>query len=96
MSIDFLRTQNPLGTGGFLPDPFLDLNGAVTTSKTTKIESICLSNGALAGAIIATLILSAFIGFLIWFTYLRPKFQGFRFVHCSIRFERQSRFLSID
>ena len=81
MSSDFLRTQNPISVigGGFLPDPFLDLNGAITTpalSKASKISSICFSNGALAGAIIATLILSAFIAFLTWFTYLRPKFQG--------------------
>jgi hypothetical protein len=80
MSFDFIRTQSPIVGGGFLADPFFELNGASTTPaipKSTKLESPCVTNGALAGAIIATLILSAFIGFLTWFIYLRPKFQGF-------------------
>ncbi len=80
MSIDFSRTQNPIGGGGFLSDPFLDLNAGVTTPavpKVNKSESACVSNGGLAGAIIGTLIMSAFIGFLTWLIYIRPKFQGF-------------------
>jgi hypothetical protein len=80
MSFDFIRTQSPIGSGGFLADPFLELNAAITTPaipKSNKSDPSCISNGDLAGAIIATLILSAFIGFLIWFIYLRPKFQGF-------------------
>lgn len=79
MSFDFIRTQSPIG--GFLGDPFLELNGASTTlatPKSTKLVSSCVTDGALAGAIIGTLILSAFIGFLIWLIYLRPKFQGFQ------------------
>jgi hypothetical protein len=42
------------------------------------LVSSCVTDGALAGAIIGTLILSAFIGFLTWLIYLRPKFQGFQ------------------
>ena len=82
MSFDFIRTQSPIG--GFLGDPFLELNGAPTAStvpKSTKIASTCVTDGALAGAIIGTLILSAFIGFLTWLIYLRPKFQGFSIVN---------------
>lgn len=77
--MDFLRTQSPIGGGGFLVDPFLELNSAITTptiQKTNKTDLACISNGALAGSIIGTLILSAFIGFLTWLIYLRPKFQG--------------------
>ncbi len=80
MSIDFTRTQSPIGGGGFLPDPFLELNSAVTNpaiQKSNKSEPSCVTNGALAGSIIGTLIMSAFIGFLTWLIYLRPKFQGF-------------------
>lgn len=80
MSIDFTRTQSSIGGGGFLADPFLELNSALTTptiQKSNKTEISCISNGALAGSIIGTLILSAFIAFLTWLTYLRPKFQGF-------------------
>jgi hypothetical protein len=85
MSIDLIRTQNPIGGGGFLSDSFLELNAAVTTpaiQKSNKFESACISNGALAGSIIGTLIMSAFIGFLTWLIYLRPKFQGFRLICC--------------
>jgi hypothetical protein len=80
MTIDFIRAQSPTGGGGFLPDPFLELTAGPTTpaiSKSNKVESSCITNGALAGSIIGTLILSAFIGFLTWLVYLRPKFQGF-------------------
>jgi len=79
MSIDFTRTQSPIGGGGFLADSFLELNSALTApaiQKSSKLEPSCVSNGALAGSIIGTLIMSAFIGFLTWLIYLRPKFQG--------------------
>lgn len=81
MSFDFSRTQSPLFSGGgFLSDPFIDIAAGITTppiQKSNKLDPVCLSNGALAGAIIATLIMSMFIGFLAWLIYLRPKFQGF-------------------
>jgi hypothetical protein len=80
MSIDYVRTQASIGGGGFLADPFLELTAGPTTpaiQKSTKSDSSCVSNGALAGAIIGTLIMSAFIGFLTWLIYLRPKFKGF-------------------
>ncbi|CAF0974888.1 unnamed protein product [Rotaria sordida] len=79
MTIDLIRAQNPFSSeGGFLADPFLELTAGVTTSiyeKSTKSDSTCISNGALAGSIIGTLILSAFIAFLIWVIYLRQKLQ---------------------
>jgi hypothetical protein len=79
MSADLIRTQSPIGGGGFLADPFLELTAGATTpaiQKSTKSDTSCVSNGALAGAIIGTLIMSAFIAFLTWLIYIRPKFQG--------------------
>ncbi|CAF1511194.1 unnamed protein product, partial [Didymodactylos carnosus] len=35
----------------------------------------CITNGALAGSIIGTLIFSCFVAFLTYLVYLRPKFQ---------------------
>jgi hypothetical protein len=78
--IDLIQAENPFGNGGgFLTDPFLELTGGITTSlneKTSKSDSSCVSNGALAGSIIGTLLLSAFIAFLTWMIYLRQKLQG--------------------
>jgi hypothetical protein len=78
MTIDFIRAQNPFG-GDFAGDPFLELTAGVTTpvnQKFSNSNSSCVSNGALAGAIIGTLLLSAFAAFLIWMIYLRQKLQG--------------------
>lgn len=77
--INFIRADIPFGGGGFLPDPFLELTAGGTTppnEKSHKTDSTCVSHGALAGSIIGTLILSAFIGFLAWFIYFRQKLQG--------------------
>ena len=77
--IDLIRAQNAFAGGGFLADPFLELTAGVTSppnEKSSKSDSSCISNGALAGSIIGTLILSAFIGFLAWVIYLRQKLQG--------------------
>ncbi|CAF2408670.1 unnamed protein product [Rotaria sp. Silwood2] len=82
MSFDLIRTQSPIG-GGFLADPFLELTAGVTTPaipKSNKSEPSCLSNGALAGSIIGTLIMSMFIGFLTWLIYLRPKLKELNFI----------------
>ncbi|CAF3292025.1 unnamed protein product [Rotaria sp. Silwood2] len=80
--IDLIRAQNVFGGGGggggFLADPFLELTAGVTSpanEKSIKSDSTCVSNGALAGSIIGTLILSAFIAFLIWAIYIRQKLQ---------------------
>lgn len=78
-SADFTRTQNPLPNANFLVDPFLEANNPLSSTpltKSTKLETKCISEGSLAGAIIGTLILSAFAAFLSWLIYLRPKFQG--------------------
>ncbi|UJR14234.1 hypothetical protein I4U23_001225 [Adineta vaga] len=81
VTIDFIQAQNPFnsGVGGGLPlDPFLELTGAVTTpviQKSTNPDLSCVSQGTLAGAIIGTLLLSAFIAFLTWMVYLRQKLQ---------------------
>jgi hypothetical protein len=78
--IDLIQAENLFGNGGgFLTDPFLELIGGGTTpvnEKSSKSDSSCVSNGALAGAIIGTLLLSAFVGFLTWMVYLRQKLQG--------------------
>ena len=79
-SIGFIRMQSLTVGANFVVDPFLQLTGAKTTpivQKFNKPDPSCISNGALAGSIIGTLILSAFVGFLTWLIYLRPKFQGF-------------------
>jgi hypothetical protein len=79
VTINFIQAQNPFDGGGFLADPFLELTAGVTTpanQKPNKSDSSCISNGALAGSILATLFLSAFIGFLTWMVYLRQKLQG--------------------
>ncbi|CAF0880745.1 unnamed protein product [Rotaria sordida] len=84
MSFDLIRTQSPISGGGFLADPFLELTAGVTTpaiSKSNKSDPSCLSNGALAGSIIGTLIMSMFIGFLTWLIYLRPKFKELHYIH---------------
>ncbi|CAF4749247.1 unnamed protein product [Rotaria sp. Silwood1] len=79
VTIHLIQAQNVFdGGGGFLADPFLELTAGVTSpvnEKSTKSDSTCVSNGALAGSIIGTLILSAFIAFLIWVIYLRQKLQ---------------------
>lgn len=79
--IDFIQAQNPFDSGGgYLADPFLELTAGGTTppnQKSNKSDISCVSNGALAGSIIATLLLSAFIAFLTWMVYLRQKLQGF-------------------
>ncbi|CAF4830741.1 unnamed protein product [Rotaria sp. Silwood1] len=83
MSFDLIRTQSPIG-GGFLADPFLELTAGATTPaipKSNKLDPLCLSNGALAGSIIGTLIMSMFIGFLTWLIYLRPKFKELHYIH---------------
>ena len=78
----FTQAQNPFNTGGsngYLVDPFLQLTGAITTPvvpKSAQPDLSCVSQGALAGAIIGTMLLSAFIAFLTWMTYLRQKLQG--------------------
>jgi len=77
--INSLQAQNPFDGGGFLGDPFLELTAGVTTpvnQKSNKSEPTCITNGALAGSIIATLLLSAFIAFLTWMVYLRQKLHG--------------------
>jgi hypothetical protein len=77
--IDLIQAQNPFDGGGFLTDPFLELTSGVTTppnQKTNKSDTTCVSNGTLAGSIIATLLLSSFIAFLTWMIYLRQKLQG--------------------
>ncbi len=82
VTIDLIRAENLFdggGGGGFLVDPFLELTAGVTTptnQKINKLDSSCVSNGTLAGSIIATLLLSAFIAFLTWMIYLRQKLQG--------------------
>ncbi|CAF2028355.1 unnamed protein product [Rotaria magnacalcarata] len=76
--IDLVRAQNAFAGGSFLADPFLELTAGVTSApneKSSKSDSSCVSNGALAGSIIGTLILSAFIGFLAWVIYLRQRLQ---------------------
>jgi hypothetical protein len=83
--IDLIQAQNSFDGGGFLADPFLELTAGVTTpanQKTSKSDSPCISNGALAGSIIATLLLSAFIAFLTWMIYLRQKLQGLFLFFC--------------
>ena len=79
-TVQFNRAQSPFSSGSFLGDPFLDVtNGLSSTpsiTKVNKVEPLCISQGALAGAIIGTMLLSVFIGFLTWLVYLRPKFQG--------------------
>lgn len=79
--IDLIHAQNPFDGGGFLVDPFLELTGGggLTTpvnSKSNRTDSSCVSNGTLAGSIIATLLLSALIAFLTWMVYLRQKLHG--------------------
>ena len=74
-TIDSTRTQNLLSNGGFLADPFLEASNPLTSTPLIK-STKCVSDGTLAGAIIGTLILSAFAAFLSWLIYLRPKFQG--------------------
>ena len=81
MSSDLIQTQTSIGnSGGFLIDPLFELTAGATTpaiQRTSKSDPIsCVSNGALAGSIVGTLIMSAFIAFLTWLIYLRPKFQG--------------------
>ena len=80
VTIDLIQAQSPFdGGGGFLVDPFLELTGGATTpvtQKSSKSEPTCITNGALAGWIIATLLLSAFIAFLTWIIYIRQKLQG--------------------
>lgn len=82
MSFDLSRTQSPIGgfggIGGFLADPFFDIGGGITTPAIPKSNKPdpCLTNGALVGAIVATLILCTFIAFLTWLIYLRPKLRG--------------------
>ena len=79
VTIDLIRAQNEFDGGGFLTDPFLGINAEVVTSvnkRSIKSDLSCVSNGALAGSIICTLILSAFIAFLTWMIYVRQKFQG--------------------
>ncbi|CAF0865072.1 unnamed protein product [Adineta ricciae] len=77
----FTQAQNPFNSGGssgFLVDPFLELTGAITTPvipKSAQADLSCVSQGALAGAIIGTMLLSAFIAFLTWMIYLRQKLQ---------------------
>ena len=83
--IELIQAENPFNTGvnsGFLVDPFLELTGGVTTPpdiKSNKPEPACFNNGTLAVAIICTLLLSAFVTFLIWLTFLREKLQGWQF-----------------
>ena len=79
LTINFIQAQNPFDGGGFLADPFLELTAGLTTpvnQKTNKTDSLCISNGTLAGSIVATLLLSALIAFLTWMVYLRQKLQG--------------------
>ena len=79
-TVAFNRAQSPFGGGSFLTDPFLDMTNGLSSTptlpKAIKAGPVCISEGALAGAIVGTLLLSAFIGFLTWLVYLRPKFQG--------------------
>ena len=77
--LDVIRAENPFGGSGFLVDPFLELTAGATTPaepRSSRPESTCLSNGTLAVAILCTLLLSAFIGFLTWMIYLRQQLQG--------------------
>lgn len=79
LSIDFIQCSaisNPFSADSFLE---LSSSGKATTTTTNS----CISNGALAGAIVGTIILCGFIGFLIWLIYLRPKFQGALFFFLS-------------
>ncbi|CAF0721967.1 unnamed protein product [Didymodactylos carnosus] len=47
-----------------------------TLSKVKNLPHVqCITNGALAGSIIGTLIFSCFVAFLTYLVYLRPKFQ---------------------
>ncbi|CAF1339947.1 unnamed protein product [Adineta steineri] len=79
--LDFSQTDNPFSVGsstGFYVDPFLEISSGVTTpanQKSSNSDSSCMSQGTLAGAIIGTLLLSAFIAFLTWMIYLRQKLQ---------------------
>lgn len=74
--INFIKRNQCLTINNpFSIDPFAEVNSA---DKVTTSTTICISNGALAGAIIGTIILCVFTGFLIWLVYLRPKFQGVR------------------
>ena len=78
--MDYNEAQSSMVGGvNFLNDPFLDAgSGAISPAvqKSNKPDSSCVSNGALAGSIIGTLLLSALIAFLTWLVYIRPKFQG--------------------
>ncbi|CAF0965649.1 unnamed protein product [Adineta ricciae] len=78
MSTVSVQTQSSVIGGGFLSDPFLELTGSVTTpaiQKSNRTDLTCVSNGALVGSIIGTLLLSLLVGFLTWLVYLRPKFR---------------------
>ena len=78
-TIALINAQNAFEGGGFLTDPFLELTAGITTpvnEKSNRTNSSCVSNGTLAGSIIATLLLSALIAFLTWMVYLRQKLQG--------------------
>lgn len=89
LRIDSIQTENLFNTGtgtGFLVDPFLELTAGVTSPpdfKSTKSEPTCLSQGSIASAVICTLLLCTFTGFLIWLVYLRQKFNGKSIGHCS-------------
>lgn len=78
-NLDILQAQAPfMGGGSLLNDPFLDAaspNGA-PSPKPAKPEPRCMSQGDIAGAVVATLILSSYAIFLTWLFYLRPKFSG--------------------
>ena len=83
MTIEITRAENPfsggVGGSGVLFDPFIELTAGVTTPTNQKLSTqdpSCVSHGTLAGAIIGTLLLSAFIAFLTWMIYLRQKLQG--------------------
>jgi hypothetical protein len=102
VAIDLIRAQSPFDGGGFLTDPFLELMAGVTTpanQKSDKSDPACVTNGALAGSIIATLLLSAFIAFLTWMIYLRQKLQGLfsftlhSFIFCFYREMRLAKIL---
>ncbi|CAF0727622.1 unnamed protein product [Adineta steineri] len=85
MSIDLVQSQTTVVTGSVLVDPFLELSGTGITTpalqKSNKLDSSCVTNGALIGSIIGTLLLSALIGFLTWLIYLRPKFKELHYKH---------------
>jgi hypothetical protein len=79
LTIVLIHAQNSFDGGAFLTDPFLELTAGITTpvnQKTNRTNSTCISNGTLAGSIIATLLLSCLIAFLTWMVYLRQKLQG--------------------